>query len=185
MQKKLNFLSVVLFFVGSGLCGCDGSGRDVRVDGSIVGERGDGGFGRPTTENPCVYRTGCTEVVTMGYGTFNVFSCGWDPATDTCYVTPWCEPSVASVKTNVSYDPCDGATMSCSVRDADPLTGIPYPIQQRPRSASCSAGGTYTYKAGTLMVWGVSAQGSQYSSGGLADDGYLCVPSTHDVVVNC
>lgn len=185
MQKKLGVLSVVLFSFVASPCGCDGPGYDARGDGSTLGVGGDGGAGRPTSPNPCVGRAGCTEVVSRGYGTYNAFICGWDPTTDTCYVTPWCEPSVVSSKANAAYDPCEGATTSCSARGDDPQTGLPYPIQQRPKSANCSAGGTYTYRAGTLMVWGVAAQGSQYSTITLADDGYLCVPSTHDIVVNC
>lgn len=143
--------------------------------------------GRPTTSNPCTTRTGCTETVSAGVGSsYNAFACGWVPSTDSCYATPWCEPSVASVGTNAAYNPCEGSTSSCFVTSQPTdMYGAPAPISQRPESASCGAGGTYTYKAGTLMVWGVSAQGSAYSTASIASDGYLCVPSTHDIVINC
>lgn len=173
--------------------GCDGSGvtEEQCPDGGAGTIRGqapsqacsDAGMTRPTTVNPCVSVTGCTETVTNGLSTYSVFTCGWNSSSNVCYATPWCEPSVASDSANAAYNPCTGSTTACVVTPG----GNPSPIRQRPQSASCNGASTYTYKAGTLMVWGVasSAAGSAYSSPGLANDGYLCVPNSQDITINC
>ena len=52
--------------------------------------------------NPCGYpNPACYYRVTPVGGEFyDVVTCGWYVTTNTCYTTPWCEPSVPSVGEN-------------------------------------------------------------------------------------
>jgi hypothetical protein len=84
--------------------------------------------------------------------------CGWDPTTNLCYTTTWCEPSV-------------------------PATGT---TTKRPASAVCPAGAqTYTFKPGTLQIWGESIAGSMHTGGAGSFSGYQCVPNPYTFTGNC
>lgn len=97
--------------------------------------------------NPCLSQKGCVviEPGTGIPGTLKVV-CGWDRATNVCYSTMWCAPSV------VSKNPCPFAPAQSSPN-------------LRPESAVCSGAMlSYTYEANTLPVWGANLPGSAYGA---------------------
>ena len=140
MTRSLILLSAIAFFAG-----CDsGSGSQDTDAGTatpvVVSITGD--------QNPCFSKPECAPVVTYPGGSYYptvTIPCGWDKATNTCYVSWWCEPSVASKNPN-QYDATETKNL-------------------RPESAMCSAGtATYTYPANGLLMWGEGNFGSQYTS---------------------
>lgn len=133
------------------------------------------------TLNPCVYDQretcekafctpdqqngidfgGCfTEVKPVGNPTYHVVTCGWEPATNLCFQTTWCEDSVPSAGLNVS--------------------GTGQKIHLMPKSADCKDGSA-SFAPGTLRIWGQTVTGSVSSW----NYGYMCVPNVQIITVNC
>jgi hypothetical protein len=123
--------------------------------------------------------------VNNGMQVVPLITCGWESTSGTCYATSWCEASVVSAGTNAAYGSCGEGGPACT-ETQNGFLAITTLVRLRPRSAVCSGGVTsYTFKAGELMVWGGNASGTQYSSSAIRDDGYICVPSSQDITVNC
>jgi hypothetical protein len=91
------------------------------------------------------------------YVTPSLRTCGWDVQDNLCWAEPWCEPSVISTDQ----------------------------FLYRPASAVCPPGtASYTYEPGTMMVWGPADSGSVQGPTS-AVTGYVCVPNTAPVTIQC
>lgn len=154
--------------------------------------------------NPCIYnrqetckQAACTSDQQAGIGfeygclansTTTRFTCGWDQPTNSCFQTVWCGESLPSVglnDTNETVWVID--TTRAPILGGDPyMIEAPVQVHLMPKGSVCS-GGKATFAPGTLQVWGQKVPGSVMYSPGIAftQAGFLCVPNTKTIAVNC
>jgi len=163
----------------------------------------DSGSVKVARTNPCVYdqkevcqKSNCTAeqqygsdfagcfvlVKPTGNPEYHVVTCGWEPATNSCFQTIWCEESYPSVGANDAgkMQPVIVGTGSMVM----PTGTIAHSsVHLIPKSSVC-IGGKATFAPGTLKVWGKDIAGSNIVAKD-PDYGFVCVPNTQTIILNC
>ena len=113
-----------------------------------------------------------------GYNGVLIYTCGWEPSTNSCFQTIWCEESVLSVGLN------DSGSRNWYSTEIEQ-------VHLMPKGAVCNSGKA-SFAPGTLRVWGNKVPGSvtwpqvdKHSQWDQPNPGFTCVPNTHVVTVNC
>ena len=172
------------------------------MDVQPVNSLPDSGTVKVAKTNPCVYdqqevcqKSNCTSeqqhgvdfagcfvvVKPAGNSEYHVVTCGWEPTINSCFQTIWCEESYPSVGLNDAgkMQPVIIGTGSM----ATPTGTIAHSsVHLIPKSSVCN-GGKATFAPGTLKVWGKDISGSTIAND--PDYGFVCVPNTQTIILNC